>query len=66
MEILEIKVSRCKDCPLFSKYIDDSEYCSISDKPESRYEICSTEVRIKDIPDNCPLKDEEIIIKLIS
>lgn len=63
---MEILVTRCEECPLFSRDIDDSEYCSTGGDPEKRYirNIGRPENKIKDIPDNCPILKESVTVKL--
>lgn len=65
---MKIEVTRCEECPLFSRDIDDSEYCSQGGKPESRYpegDPWEEKLEKKKLPNNCPLKTENVTVALV-
>lgn len=54
---------------MFSRDIDDSEYCSRGGSPESRYAIGGWEVgvpkKVNELPSDCPLTENSITVKLV-
>lgn len=65
--MIEIEVTRCEECPLWSADAAGDEYCSKGGRPLDRYKVWDIEESAgeeKDIPDNCPLIKEPVMIKL--
>jgi len=61
---MRIEVTKCEECPLYSRDIDDSEYCSKGGSPDTRYPDYMNNEKMSNIPLNCPLLTESVMIKL--
>lgn len=54
-----VKVTRCKDCPLYGPNWDEEPWCN---HPEGQFEIPYDYTYIDTPPANCPVRKDGIII----